>query len=541
MKRQLQAIRDKVENARRELAELRRVRAHRTTEEFGKYRDDPVGYSVNVIRQQWWEKQCEMASGLVKPPYRVHGKASHGVGKSHVAGGLVNWWHDSFNPGVALTTAPTDRQVKDVLWKEVRRQRASRGGFPGPKIPRLETAPDHFAHGFTARDATSFQGQHEEHVLIVFDEAVGVGREFWEAAETMLQGERCAFLAIYNPTDTTSFAYAEEQDALETGRAKIVEIPATLHPNIVAELQGKPPPYPKAIRLAWLEDRIRKWCERIDAADATATDLNWRPGSDVWYRPGPLAQARLLSQWPSSSSGVWGDALWRSAESSILPMGHADLPEIGCDVARYGDDNTEIHVRCGPVSLHHESHNGWGTDQTAGRLKQLAREWSAWATEQRDKNSEAVKPVSLRIKVDDDGVGGGVWDQLREFNAIRVRSQSEALDPEDYRNIRSELWFTVADRAKQRRLSLVRLPAEIRRELKRQAMAPKWKVNGAGQREVEPKDDTKESIGRSPDGMDAVNLAYYEGGQAAKVEGVESQDRAGDGRGFDRMAQRQRG
>ena len=406
-----------------------------------------------------------------------------------------------------------------MLWKEVRRQRGKRGGFAGPKIARLESSPDHFAHGFTARDATSFQGQHEEHVLIIFDEAVGVGREFWEAAETMLQGERCSFLAIYNPTDTSSYAYIDEQ--LDTGyrdidgtevnasRSLVVEIPATLHPNIIRELRREPPKYPKAIRLAWLNERIQKWCERIDARDGKPTDLEWPPGSGVWYRPGPLAQARLLARWPTASDGVWGDALWGAAVGCQRSWAVTDFPEIGCDVARFGDDWTCIVVRVGPVVMSYEEHNGWGTDETAGRLKELAREWARWKTAQGHPNADPVSPRMVTIKVDDDGVGGGVVDQLKDgFTAVGVNSLGRASDRESYPNRRSELWFALTERARAGELNLGRLPLWVLAELKRQAMAPKWKLNGQGQRVVEPKDDTKEKLGRSPDGMDALNLAF---------------------------------
>jgi hypothetical protein len=41
-------------------------------------------------------------------------------------------------------------------------------------------------------------------------------------------------------------------------------------------------------------------------------------------------------------------------------------------------------------------------------------------------------------------------------------------------------------------------------------LAPEYKINSAGQRELEPKDKMKERLKRSPDDMDALNLAYYE-------------------------------
>lgn len=493
------------------LVRLKRLEAKarsRATVNYSQYQSDPNRYAAEILKVQWWEKQREIAQALITPPRRVLVKASHSVGKSHLAGGLVNWWFDTRRPGVCLTTAPTARQVRDVLWKEVRRQRRKRPGFPGPKNPRLQDAEDHFAHGFTARDATSFQGQHEQHVLIIFDEAVGVDREFWDAAESMVIGPNDSWLAFFNPTDTSSMAYQEEQESLESGRWHVVDIPATIHPNIIAELQGLPPPYPSAIRLEWLESRIRKWSDPVLLGDQVATDIEWRPGSGKWWRPGPLAQARLLARWPSAGSGVWSDALWASAESARLALSPKDLPEIGCDVARFGDDWTEIVVRCGPCVLHHEAHNGWSTAQTEGRLRELCKEWAAWASQQRPPQAAPIKPETIKVKIDDDGVGGGVTDHADGWNWIGVSAASTAFDSEDYPNRRSELWFTVADRARRGELDLSRLPSEANRELKRQAMAPTWKLDGAGRRVVEPKDKTKEELGRSPDGMDALNLAF---------------------------------
>jgi hypothetical protein len=41
-------------------------------------------------------------------------------------------------------------------------------------------------------------------------------------------------------------------------------------------------------------------------------------------------------------------------------------------------------------------------------------------------------------------------------------------------------------------------------------MAPTWKLDSAGRRVVERKDETKKAIGRSPDDADAMNLAYHQ-------------------------------
>ena len=456
--------------------------------------DDPVAYAVAILGVTWWRKQREIAEALLRPPYRVLVKASHSVGKTFLGGGLVNWWFDSFDPSITLTTAPTDRQVQDLLWKEVRGQRGQRGGFPGPRMSRLETAPDHFAHGFTANDGDAFQGHHSEHILIVFDEAVGVAPIFWEAAESMFQGEGHGWLAIFNPTDTSSQAYLEEL----TGNWHVVSLSALEHPNIIAELAGLPPPYPSAARLGWLQDLLKKWCTPVHGPPKR-TDIEWPPTSGQYLRPGPLAEARLLGRWPSqATNGVWSDGAWQEAETLVLEESD-EMPELGCDVARFGDDFTSIHARRGPVSLHHESANGWSTTETAGRLKVLANQMGRLI---------GVDGRQIPVKIDDDGVGGGVTDQADGYNFIAVSSGSKAIDEDGYPNRRSELWFATAERANDGQLSLARLPAEVRREMRRQALAPTWKLDGRGRRVVEPKDETKKRLKRSPDDMDALNLAY---------------------------------
>ena len=222
-----------------------------------KYRDDPVGYAREVLRVEWWSKQVEIAEALLRYK-RVFVKASHAVGKSFLAGGLVNWFFDCFDPGVCITTAPNAPQVRDILWKEVRVQRpVELHGALQPKAPRMETGPDHFAVGYTSRDGSGFQGRHEEHVLIVFDECVGVAGEFWDAAEGMMTGDNCYFLAMCNPTDTGSRAYME---CMNSEKWHVIQMSALEHPNIAADLAGRPAPYPKAVRLSWVKGKLKEWC-----------------------------------------------------------------------------------------------------------------------------------------------------------------------------------------------------------------------------------------------------------------------------------------
>jgi hypothetical protein len=181
--------------------------------------------------------------------------------------------------------------------------------------------------------------------------------------------------------------------------------------------------------------------------------------------------------------------------------------EIGCDVARFGDDFTSMTVRRGNCVLWHETHNGWSTSQTAGRLKSLAREYK----------QDGETPESIEIKIDDDGVGGGVVDQKGEFEFKPVSGAHVALMANDYPNRRSEMWFSVSERADRGWLDLSRLNANTLAIIRRQAMAPIWKLDSDGRRVVEKTEDTKKRIGRSPDDMDSLNLAFAPGKRIARI------------------------
>lgn len=481
--------------ANKALAEARALAAERGRRvDYVKYRQDPVGYCADVLKVTLSPDQERIARACVTPPYRVLAPSAHNVGKSFIAACLTSWRFDAFDPGITLTTAPTSRQVVDILWKEVRRlrRRAGLGGFIGPKAPRLEGDEGHFAHGHTARDGASFQGQHEASVFVIFDEAEGVDSHYWEAAQTML-GPTDPLLAIYNPIRQDSQAYVEEQ----AEGYHVCPLSAIDHPNITAELEGRPPPFPSAIRLARLQELLAKWAVPLTPGETPKpTDVKL---GEVWWRPGPIAESRLLGRRPSSAvNAVWSAFAWDKAATTVLPP-QGQL-QIGCDVARYGDDFSCWHVRQGGTSLHHESVNGWSVPLVAERCKGVAALWG---------KERGVEPRQVLIAVDDSGVGGGVTDILRQegWAAVGVNSASASPSP-DYPNLRSALWFGLAEEAAVGNVSFIRLPADKLQALRRQLVSVTYTLDLRGRRVVEPKDHTKQRLKRSPDDADACLLAY---------------------------------
>lgn len=510
------------------------IHVKNTTNPYEQYRDDPEGFATNILRMKLTPLQIKIARCLLEPPYRVLVPSANSQGKTCVAAAIVLWWYCTRTPAIVKTTAPTMDQVRDLLWKEIRRQsREAKLTLPFlPKACRIERSPEDFAVGSTARSEGGFKGQHGPNQLFVFDEATDVAEEFWAATETMFQPPEHAWLAIFNPTKQDSRAYIEYTHANKSKGKKswhIIRMSALDHPNITEELQGKEPSIPYAIRLDTLERRIPATCQLV-SGDPKTTDIQWPPSwaTDYcertkqrprWWRPGPDAEATLLGRYPSQGAySVWGDADWSVAcregiEQLTVP--YDQIPEIGCDTAHGGADDTEFHVRCGPCSLDHDRINGHLTPEIVGKLKNLCKTWATWYNARQLEIPKAFRkpmivPQDIVIKIDDAPVGYGVIDDLQAdgYNVIGITASKVALESGSYPNKRSELWFVTAEMARRGEIDVSRLNEDWLDELGRQAKSASYQLDGKGRRVVDPKDILKEKLGRSPDSMDAFNLAY---------------------------------
>lgn len=480
---------------------------------------EPVGYARQVLGvRTLTSDQQAILRHLELPPRKVLVPSGHDTGKTFVAAVALNYWFDTYDPGVVISTAPTAQSVRELLWAEVRLQRQRAGLtnlFTGPRACELYTSEEHWCRGYTTESGDSFQGRHRRRLLFLFDEATGVAPEYWTVAKTMFDASlENAWLAIFNPTDSTSQAYQEDGQAVDDdGRVRWhrFQLSALNHPNIAAQLAGRPKPVPAAVSVEMVNDWVREWCEPVRPQDREATDLEWPPASGQWYRPGPIMQARGLGLWPDAGAGVWSDALWQACFGPQPPYPLDHLPEVGCDCSTgKGDDYHAIHARWGAVSFHHETSNTMDAARIYDRLRDVAARMALLASSHRPRQAEPVRAEQVRIKVDDDGTGGAVAAFLRRagLDVVQVGAGCSADDADGYPRKRDELWFQVAGRARLGRVHLGLLDRATRRRLKAQLMAPEWKLDPAGRRCVEKKEDTKLKLGRSPDDADAFNLAY---------------------------------
>lgn len=499
------------------------------------YQNDPIAYSQDVLGISWWSKQLEIARSVATNK-RTLVQAAFGVGKTFLAGGLVNWWFDSFPHSISITTAKTFAQVRDVLWKEIASQRKNPPLADATQL-RDPMQRDHFAMGFTAgRDivtdefgAIAAQGRHAEFLLFVMDEAAGVRPELYATMEDSIVGSENRALLIGNPTMPSGPFY----DAARSGSWNVIHISALEHPNVLAGLRGEADPIPGAVSLDWLEDKLNNpyWVDHLgtpsddeqrDVWKAT-TAFEFPPGSDYWYEPQMHGEVKILGLFPTLlTDTVWALVWLDEARVRESKWRKSDPLEFGIDVARFGDDASAIHGRRGPVSLLHESWRKEANTATAGRAFNFITE-----------TASGHDAPSVIVRVDTTGGhGGGPADILRErfvshehVQIVDVDSSQSAYDQKKHPNRRNELWFSAADEyGRTGVLDLTRLSQWDFDNLSSQLTAVRYEMDSHGRLVVWSKVKMKKKTGRSPDDADAFNLAYMGTSAASFAQVNESDD-----------------
>lgn len=428
---------------------------------------DPVGF----IKLCWpeavlWEKQVEVSEAVVHYK-RVTVRSGHGVGKSWLMARLAIWFLTVFKPSKVVTTAPTWTQVEKVLWGEIgAAYRSSRIPLGGELLTtQWKISEDCFALGISTREgvdqreygSTKLQGFHSPNLLVILDEAAGVPFEIWTGATSLATGANNRIVAIGNPASPSGPFY-------ETFKNPIwhkLSISCEDHPNVTSGDAV----IPGAVTLEWVEERKQEWGESS-----------------------PLYQAKVLGQFPVEGSDTLIPLSWvERAVKADVPGD--DRKSIGCDVARFGEDESVIFRCLGNTYELVESVNKRPTNETAGRLVLAAKESGAEF-----------------VAVDDTGVGGGVTDILREqgMSVVPVNFGAAAEDPERFANLKAEIFWNLREDFEKGRISIPDDPT-----LANQLASIKYSLTSKGQIKIESKEDAKKRGLRSPDRADALAICHY--------------------------------
>lgn len=463
------------------------------TGDANRYYSDPAGFARDCI--DWGSDggltayQSEILAALpVKKRVAVRGP--HGLGKSTTSAVAILWFVITRDAaGVdwkVASTAGAWRQLEKYLWPEIhkwaKRIRWSELGR-GPLDERTELLSLNIklnhgaAFAVASNNAELIEGVHADSVLYIFDESKAIGAKTFEAAEGAFSG-------------------ANPEGGLPEAFALAASTPG--EPNgTFYEIHRKAP---------GLEDWWTRHVTLAEAVAAKRVSMQWADQRKLqWGEKTAAFQNRVLGEFYSSDEdGViplsWVELAydrWRVWDDAGRPTPESGMNTVGVDVARSGEDKTLMAIRLGNIITELRETSKEDTMQTAGRVVGVL--------------DGADSMVAI---VDVIGIGAGVVDRLRErkksvepFNASAGTKRRDSTNELGFVNCRAASWWNLRemlDPASGHDLALP--PDDV---LTGDLTAPHWRVMSGGNIQVEPKEDIKKRIGRSPDRGDAVVMAVW--------------------------------
>ena len=450
---------------------------------------NPVEFAQEVLGVELWAKQKEVLAALPENR-RVAVKSGNGLGKGFSAAVAVLWFLHSHDPAIVLSTAPTFRQVRHILWRQIHSLHRRAPDILKGKLldTRWELSDDRYAMGLSADTADQFQGFHSPNMLIVVDEAEGVSDGIYEAIEAVMTSAEPRLLLIGNPTTASGVfrrAFYQERNIYHC-----ITISALDSPNV----QSGRVVIPGLTTARWVEERRQ-----------------------IWGADNPLYRARVLGEFPDQAEDTLirlsdveaavlrqdqddggGDALTpgpspggRGEDGAAARRGILrDEGEVvlAVDVARFGSDHSVILRRRGQRVEEIRTFNGMDTMELAGWVAAAIREFQPTQT-----------------CIDEVGVGAGVVDRLREqgYGVRGINVAHAARQKEVFANLRAEGYWRLRELFASGQISI---PSD--QQLMGELAALRYSYDSQGRILMESKEAMRQRGIPSPDKADALMLSF---------------------------------
>lgn len=472
------------------------------------YQDRPVDWIVRVLgvpeetlrwslapeyRKHAWDGTADplvaVCEGLAE--WRDVGvESGTGTGKSFLAACLVLWFLACHEGARVYTYAPKEDQLRLFMWSEIsylwpRFQQH----FPTAKLSdlriRMDGVTDQWAaHGYAVKiragekSATGAQGAHAEHMLLITEETPGIDGSVMEAIRNTKGADHNLQLALGNPDSQ----HDELHKFCERPGVLAVRVSALDHPNVVT---GRPV-VPGATGRKSVKDRLEEYGEdnrlyqsRVrgispdEPVDALIR-MSWiREAVDRYllpqFRDGPLALGVDVAASESGDLGAiarWSGACLLNVNAFPCP----DPTQLGVDVG-VEIQQQDIDVRRVGVDV-----VGVG-EATVGRLREMGLKVQALNAGSKPDGSADREAIAR--------VGHGVYS------------------PADFANKRAQMWYQLRIDLQRGHIALPDDP-----ELHEDLTTPLWFTRN-GKIFVEPKEEIRKRLGRSPNKGDAVVMGNW--------------------------------
>lgn len=460
------------------------------------YQTDFIAWQADVLGLRTYEKMqniCETA--LFGDIPRTVIKSSNGTSKSYSVSAMIGWTASVFdvNEAVSIISAPSLTQIEKVTFKYLKsfKGRAAERGFilPGHINEQLEWQVKGAEGSITlaygkkpapGQEVNVFQGIRSEYgrTYVWFDEAGGMSKGMYTAAEAVLTGAKARFTGIGNPDDVGTEWYKIFTDPKFANEFNHFSISSLELPTFTGEIVYPDDPemqermMQSLTQVSWVEHKKRIWGER-----------------DARYL------SKVMGEFPKDGGNGFfpQSAIDRSYDVAIeedmsVPM------VMGVDIARWGQDESVIATNRGGRVRVEET---WAKCDLVDSARRIHR--------------FAVEHGAAEVRIDSTGVGGGVYDMLDRLDEFANRSYAlvgwdngtGSPDIAQWSNKRAYAHDSLRTQMVEGMIDLDYEDDLLREEMQ----IITFKFNQRGAIQITPKDEMKTEIGGSPDRLDAVIMA----------------------------------
>lgn len=527
------------------------------------YQTDFDAWAWDILRLKSYEKMRLIThDALFASKERTLVKSGNGTGKSVEESKMILWAGSVFPEGetVSIISAPSIPQLQKVTFAYLKsfHGRVSQSLRPTDfQIPgRIDENLGWVSETVNGKiwlasgrkppdqDAVSmFQGLRSQFGMtyVWFDEAGGMGRAMFTAAEAVMTGELARFFGIGNPDNAGTDFQQNFEDKVKSAEYNLHTISAYDTPTFTGE---RVYPYTaegdrleaqmlKALTSKrWVAHKTRIWATGgivVPDYDYMDPDNAGEPDPRYFYRvpketPNPAWNLELLDDAPENlglTKTIIDPVKWDARglskvmgefpgdnDSAFFPQGvinrshDRDIEEdqgirpiVGADIARFGADESVVFINRGGRARVEET---WGKTDTVASARKV--------------HAIAQQANAAELRVDASGVGGGVFDMLKNLDEfsdrvyllIGVDGGTRASDNRRWAQYRSEIYDNLRSMmAGDGMTSYLDLDYDDE-ELRDQLLAVTFRFNSRGAIQITPKDEMKTEMDGSPDRLDAL-------------------------------------
>jgi phage terminase large subunit len=400
-------------------------------------------------------------------------RSGHGTGKDAWLSWVYLWLITVFPGCRGLVTAPTQHQLQDILWPEIRAWvKRSRGKLwenvevAAEKVRRIGGKGDEeaFVVNRTARvtgsadeQAETLAGLHHDFMILAVDEASGVPDGVFRPLEGAMSGRFNIGILIGNPTRNSGYFFQSHN----LDRRNWVALHWSCEKSNMDEVTGT--------------SAMAAFIERVAAKHGTESN---------YYR------MRVQGEFPQAEPDalIPLDQILAATEREIFVDESQGLV-LGVDVAYMGDDKTAICPRRGMLVEPILTYSGLNTVDTAIRVMGAMAEYAPKA-----------------VVIDRGGVGAGVVDQVQAWrkSVNGIYASESAMNKQKFSRLRDELYWRLRERFEKGRIAI---PPDD--ELIGELSGIKWRMEISGKIKIESKADMRKRGLASPNKADSLMLTEY--------------------------------